>query len=501
MISTATALTRAKPSAGCGPKTSQNSEGQHGHGDDGGHEPAGDPVDQRLDGQLGALGRLDHTHDLRQHGLRAHLLSPKAEGARGVDRAADDFGALDLLDRDRLAGQHGLIDIRAAGQHRTVDRNAFAGPDDDHVAGRDLIDRQFDFRSTPFDAGGLGLERHQTANGLAGLALRARFEPAADEDQGDDHRRRLEIEVGGPVRQPLGEECRDGRESPGGGGAEHDQRVHVRRQPDQVRHAFAVEAQTRNGEHEGRQHEADDPPWRHADGVHKPAVGAGNEVQRHLDDEQGKGRGAGDGDGASQAADFGRSRSLLAILAGRFGRGSRLGGVARLGHGLCQGAGVNGAFQNPDGGAFRRQVDVRIEDAGRRLQRALDTADATRARHARDLQFDGAFDRLVAGGTDRLGHRRRRAGAVQLHSRAFGREVDRGAFHAGRGSDGLLDPPDTAGAGHAQHGNVEDSQGRSCHRDGLQNRSPALDEGSSHGKVKDPAKAASHDVAWRRDRS
>ena len=62
---------------GLGPKASQPAKVAERRGDDGGHEPAGDPVDQGLDRQLGALRRLDHADDPREHGV----------GPDGVDRA------------------------------------------------------------------------------------------------------------------------------------------------------------------------------------------------------------------------------------------------------------------------------------------------------------------------------------------------------------------------------------------------------------------------------
>ena len=99
MISTATALTSAKLSAGDGPKINQTTgrqRGQHHRG----HEPQRHLVDHRLDRQLRALRLFHHADDLRQH-LR-HRRGAHRQCARLVDGAADHAAAGLLLDR-RLA--------------------------------------------------------------------------------------------------------------------------------------------------------------------------------------------------------------------------------------------------------------------------------------------------------------------------------------------------------------------------------------------------------------
>jgi hypothetical protein len=99
MISTATALTSAKLSAGDGPKISQTSEGRQRGQHHRRHEPQRDLVDHRLDRQLRALRLFDHADDLRQHGLRAHRRGTHRQRALLVDRAAHHAAARLLLDR------------------------------------------------------------------------------------------------------------------------------------------------------------------------------------------------------------------------------------------------------------------------------------------------------------------------------------------------------------------------------------------------------------------
>ncbi|MNE00361.1 hypothetical protein D3C80_927690 [compost metagenome] len=225
-------------------------EGQDGDAHDDRHEPAGDAIHQGLNGQLGALGGFDHADDLGQHGFGADLLRLEAEGARGVQGAADDLGAGGLLNRDGFAGQHGFVEIGRALGHHAVDGDALAGADDDDVAGLDGVDRHVLFDAVAHDAGGLGLHRHQAADGLAGLTLGAGLDPAPDQDQGDDDGGGFEIDVGRAGGQQAGGEGGDRREGPGGARAQHHQGVHVRRAAQQGGHALAEEDQARNEQDE-----------------------------------------------------------------------------------------------------------------------------------------------------------------------------------------------------------------------------------------------------------
>jgi len=78
-ISTAIALDSASGSCGAGPKSIQATKVSSATPTSGGHEPAGDPVGDALDGRLGPLGSFDQCHDLRQRGLCTHLLGAHHE--------------------------------------------------------------------------------------------------------------------------------------------------------------------------------------------------------------------------------------------------------------------------------------------------------------------------------------------------------------------------------------------------------------------------------------
>ena len=64
------------------------------------------------------------------------------ERSAAVDRSGVDFVARPLVDRQRLAGHRRFVDVAVAGDDRAVERHLVAGPDDDHVADGDRLDRQ-----------------------------------------------------------------------------------------------------------------------------------------------------------------------------------------------------------------------------------------------------------------------------------------------------------------------------------------------------------------------
>ena len=123
------------------------------------------------------------------------------------------------------------------------------------VADGDAIDREIDHCAIAFNAGGIGLEAGELADGAAGAALGAGLEPAPDEDQRDDDGGGFEIDVaraGGKNRR--GEECHGGI-GPSRAGPHGDEGVHVRAAAQQKRHALKEEAATGPDQDEARQDE------------------------------------------------------------------------------------------------------------------------------------------------------------------------------------------------------------------------------------------------------
>src|SRR5690606_38155176 len=151
-------------------------------------------------------GLFDHADDLRQHGVAADLVGAEAERAGAVDRAAGDGIALPFSDRGRLAGNHRLVDMRGAVDHRAVDRAALARTDYDDIADHDIPGRNIDRAAVTLDAGGPGLQAGELFDRRARPAAGAGLEQPAEEDQRDDDRRRLVIDVAGIFRQQAGRE-------------------------------------------------------------------------------------------------------------------------------------------------------------------------------------------------------------------------------------------------------------------------------------------------------
>ena len=164
------------------------------------------------------------------------LVARTIEPAIGVDRRAGDVGADRDLDRQRLAGQHRLVDRRLALDDDAVGRDLLAGADDEQVADLELGDGNEHLLAVAQHARLLGAELQQLADRLRGAALGAGLEVAAEHDQRRHDRADLEVGVGGDAADEH-----DGRPEPGGDRAERDQRVHRRREVARVLQRGAVE--------------------------------------------------------------------------------------------------------------------------------------------------------------------------------------------------------------------------------------------------------------------
>ena len=137
----------------------------------------------------------------------------------------------DLLDRQRLARQHRLVDRGLALDDDPVDRDLLAGSNPQEIADADRRQRDVDLAAVLEPASRPGLEPDQAADRAARLVLGAGLEPAAEEDQADDDRRAVEVGLG--LEPGLVDDVREERHEdavgPGRARADGDQGVHVRR--------------------------------------------------------------------------------------------------------------------------------------------------------------------------------------------------------------------------------------------------------------------------------
>ena len=142
---------------------------------------------------------------------------PEVRGA-GIDRVALPHG-----NRGGFAGQHGVVERRAAGQDDAIDGNQFAGADLDPVAGRERGERHLDNRRVGARPGELAGEFEeggaaQAVGAFERRPLGAALDLPGAEQRRDEHRERIEPDrsaaaddVPGAGREGDGERDRDGK--------------------------------------------------------------------------------------------------------------------------------------------------------------------------------------------------------------------------------------------------------------------------------------------------
>ncbi|GJE32607.1 hypothetical protein LDDCCGHA_2795 [Methylobacterium oxalidis] len=439
--------------------------GQEGRGGDrhhGGHEAAGDAVDERLDRELGPLGRLHHPHDLGERRIGADALHAQVEPAGAVQRAADRRRARRLADRRGLARDHALVDEARPRHDRAVRRDALARADPHDVADPEGVEGDLGLGTVAQDAGGLRREAEEAGDGLPRAALGARLQEAAEQDQGDDEDARLEVEMRAARRQEVGRERRDEGVEVGRPGPEGDEGVHVGVPAHQARHAAGEEAPAGPREDERRERGLDERQGPLRDEPRQRVVEAGHEVAAHVEDDDRQRQERGGPEVAPQA---GRLRFVPVGGRRRLGRGHR---PCRVTRGLDRGHKV-GRTDEPFGVAHPRlgrgEVDAGARDAGDCGERPLDAADAGGAGETLDAQHRLGLGHRVARGGDGLGERARCRLRPERQAGAARREIDGDVARAREGQERALDPADAGGAGQAGDGEAEGARaGNGCRR-------------------------------------
>ncbi len=254
MTSTATAACMAAPASP--PIAEPQAEGDGGDGQHHRDEDPGDAVGEVLDGGLGGLGLLHQAHDLGQGGLGPHSGGLHHQVAVLVDRGPEHRVPGAPLHRHRLPGEHALVHRRGSLHHPAVGGDALPGSDHHQVAGAHRGDGDAHLDPVATQAGLLGAEFQQAGHRPGGPALGPGLEEAAQQDEGDDDRRRLEVEVlvgeEGPHRVPVG-----------GQGAQRHQGVHARPEGAEALGGVAVELPPEDELHRGGQapHHGPPAPW------------------------------------------------------------------------------------------------------------------------------------------------------------------------------------------------------------------------------------------------
>ena len=196
MISTATALTSAWANVGSGPNRAQTTNVTTETAMTVGTKYPDTMSASFWIGRPAALGLRDHLHDLREQRLRADPLRPHHERAGAVHGRADHPIARALLDGDRLAADHRLVD----GALLLRRRRRRPGPSrrDERAADRraDRVERHVLVGSVVADAArGLRREAQERPDRGAGLAARAQLQHLSEQHERDDGGRGLEVDA------------------------------------------------------------------------------------------------------------------------------------------------------------------------------------------------------------------------------------------------------------------------------------------------------------------
>ncbi len=175
----------------------------------------GQAVHCLLNRRLGPLGVPHHPDDAGKKGVLPHFLHLHGQGAVLVDGTGIDMGTGLLEGRNRFAGQRAFIHIGGAVRDQAVHGETLARFHQDRFPGT--------------GRGALLLQADQFADGGGGAVLRPLLQQPSDQDEGDDHRRRFEIQMGlQPLRGPhLREQEIEDAEQIGNGHRQGHERVHI----------------------------------------------------------------------------------------------------------------------------------------------------------------------------------------------------------------------------------------------------------------------------------
>jgi DNA-binding FrmR family transcriptional regulator len=315
-----------------------------------------------------ALGLLDEPDDLGEGGLAADPCGFDHEVAVAVHGCADDLVARTDLDRHRLAGDHRHVDGGVPVDDGAVGRDLGPGPDHEPHTDLELVEGDF---AAVFEGCGLDAELGEFAQGVTGASASAGFEPAAEQDQRDDDRGRLEVDVRRVGVHPrvgrAPEEQGEGRPAPGRERAHRDEGVHRRGAVTEVHEGGSMERST--GVEHDRCRKGEGPPL--------PAVE--HQGRDHRDGEQWHREHGGERQASAERTELSRLEVGVVDFGNRVAEGLDLG--PEVVH-------VDLVGIEDDRGTVGRQVDVGLFDARQTAQSAADARRAAGAGHALDRQVD-----------------------------------------------------------------------------------------------------------------
>ena len=218
-----------------GPDQRPHDKGDQRRGHDRRHEPSRHAVSQPGNGCAAALGLAHPPHDLGQQGAGTHALGAHDKTTRAVVRAARHSVAGSLVHGQGFSGDHGFVERAGALLDHAVDRNALAWPHPEPIPHQYLLDGNLVVRAVRGDpARALRRQTQKRADGAAGGLACSQFQHLAQQYQGGDGRRRLEVERRGRPRlaergrQRTGKQGRDHAKAECRPSAQPDEGEHVR---------------------------------------------------------------------------------------------------------------------------------------------------------------------------------------------------------------------------------------------------------------------------------
>ena len=125
----------------------------------------------------------------------AHLGGLNLQLAGSVNGGAGNGIAHAHLFRDGFTGDHGGIHGGIAGDDLTIGGNLFARANDEDIAHLQLGDGDARFLAIPQHGGFLRTHGQQRAQRLGRLPLGLNLEPAAEEQEGNDHSHGLKVDM------------------------------------------------------------------------------------------------------------------------------------------------------------------------------------------------------------------------------------------------------------------------------------------------------------------
>ena len=114
---------------------------------------------------------LDLAHDLVEEAGGAGRRDFDEKGAGTIDRTADHGVTLAAIDRNRLAGDEGLVYDGPASNDLPIDGHALAGTDSDEIANNNRIHRDVAFLTVTDEARCVRLKVEKALHGLRASRL------------------------------------------------------------------------------------------------------------------------------------------------------------------------------------------------------------------------------------------------------------------------------------------------------------------------------------------